>query len=434
MRVPSPARVLAGLLEKSPYAFWLDSSLARRGERNFSVVGAPYAVFESRGASWTFFHLNGKTIREGKGNPWEAMERIFQAEAAKNRKTARGRFAGMAAGALGYGLKDFLEKYPRRAGRRVETPDACLMFVKDFWLWENGKMRAVGNPGLPPHAPLPSAPKGGEPRFFPTMTKARYLRAVRRIKEHIARGDVYQVNLTRRLDFTLPCPPLALYLAMRRVSPAPYGAYLAMGETHVASASPERFLKVNGRRAVSEPMKGTAPRGADPAQDRAFRRALARSEKNRAENLMICDLVRNDLGRVCVSGSVRVKRLFHVETYRTLHQMTSQVEGTLLPKRGAWDALRALFPPGSMTGAPKIRAATILDDVEPVGRGLYAGALGFMDFHGDAEWSVVIRTLIARGGRGHYHAGGGIVADSDAEAEFAEAELKAEALKKAFDG
>jgi aminodeoxychorismate synthase component I len=443
----SPARVLAALLRENEYAFWLDPSLRRGDEGRFSAVGVPYAVFRarrgsasSRRAEWEFFRLDGARRKKGRGNPWRALREIFHDEAERRRRAKRSEkfsFAGGVVGYMGYDLKDFLENFPHAARRDLALDDCRLLFVRDFHLWDHrtGRVHTVGKPGAAPSARPPSLPRKNLDLAMRSATSKRaYLAAVGRIKRHIARGDVYQINLTHRLSFRLPAHPLALYLAMRRENPTPYGTYLACGETHIASTSPERFLRVEGRRALSEPMKGTAPRGRTRTSDARLRRALRASEKNRAENLMITDLVRNDLGRVCRPGSVKVSRLFHVDTYRTLHQMISSVEGTLAPGRDAWDALEALFPPGSMTGAPKIRAVSLIEEIEPVKRGVYAGALGWMDFRGHAQWSVVIRTLVAQNGKGYYHTGGGIVADSEAEDEWRESMLKAEALRRAAEG
>ncbi len=440
----SPARVLAALLQKNRYAFWLDPSLRRGGEGRFSAVGVPYAVFRarrssalSRQAEWEFLWMDGTRRKKGRGNPWRALRKIFHDEAKRHRPAKRSKklpFAGGVVGYMGYDLKDFLEKFPSAARCDLGLDDCQLLFVRDFRLWDHrtGRMHSVGEPGAAPSAKPPALPKNLDLTMRSAMSKRTYLAAVGRIKRHIARGDVYQINLTHRLSFRLPAHSLALYLAMRRENPTPYGMYLACGEAHIASTSPERFLRVEGRRVLSEPMKGTAPRGRTRASDARLRRALRVSEKNRAENLMITDLVRNDLGRVCKAGSVKVSRLFHVDTYRTLHQMISSVEGALAPGRDAWDALEALFPPGSMTGAPKIRAVSLIEEIEPIKRGIYAGALGWMDFRGHAEWSVVIRTLIANEGKGFYHTGGGIVADSEAEDEWRESMLKAEAIRRAL--
>jgi para-aminobenzoate synthetase component 1 len=263
--------------------------------------------------------------------------------------------------------------------------------------------------------------------------EASYGKAIVRAKEHIEAGDVYQVCLTRRCDVPFAGDPWRLYQRLRKLNPAPFAAYLALGDVTLLSCSPERFLSLSSERWVeSRPIKGTRPRGDDPVSDRDEREALRRSEKDRAENLMIVDLVRNDLGRVCETGSVHVPELMRIEPYATVFQMVSTVRGRLRSDRGAFDLVRAAFPPGSMTGAPKLAAMAILDRLEPVRRAIYSGALGFLDLRGGAGLSVVIRSLFLKDGRAYVHSGGGIVADSRPAAEWRETEDKVRVLLAAI--
>jgi anthranilate/para-aminobenzoate synthase component I len=436
-----PQKVFAGLARHQPYAFWLDSSL-RRGEARFSCVGLPYAIFESRKKGWTLKSPSGEPLRRGRGNPWDAMAAIYREER-KRWKAPHGSggvpFAGGMVGCWGYGLKEYLERYPgarRRDEAYTDLPDAVVFLARDMQVWDHARRKeyffgdsagwkaALGRRNFLP-------PRRRDGMTF-SWSRASYERALRKIQRHISAGDIYQANLTYRMAFKAREGLLPLYLQMRRHNPSAYGACFLMRDWQMASTSPERLLTVKGRHLASEPMKGTAPRGATPAGDGRLRRALRRSEKERAENLMICDLVRNDMGRVCEHGSVKVRRLFRVDAYRMLHQMVSRVEGRLLGRFSALDALKALFPPGSMTGAPKIRAVRILDALEPCRRGFYSGACGYWDFRGGAEWSVVIRSVVSRGERAWYHVGGGIVADSTPEREFRESRLKAEVLFRAL--
>jgi para-aminobenzoate synthetase component 1 len=260
-----------------------------------------------------------------------------------------------------------------------------------------------------------------------------YGKAVRQVQERIASGDVYQANLTHRLAVASRADPWRIYTHLRRISPAPFAAFLATPEVALVGSSPERLLRVSPDGAVeSRPIKGTRPRGTTGAADAALRAELAASEKERAENVMIVDLVRNDLGRVCAAGSVAVPELFAIEPYATVFQMVSTVRGRLRPGLDALDAVRAVFPPGSMTGAPKIAALRLLAGLEPVRRGPYGGALGYLDVRGGADLAVVIRTLLVRPGRAWLHVGGGIVLDSDPAAEWAETLAKARALLDAL--
>jgi para-aminobenzoate synthetase / 4-amino-4-deoxychorismate lyase len=264
-------------------------------------------------------------------------------------------------------------------------------------------------------------------------TRGAYLEQFRRVKHHIHEGDVYQINLTGRVH--LRCAdPVDTYLRLRSAQPVPYGAFINDGipSGHsVMSFSPERFFRLDGRRLVARPMKGTAPRSRDEIADRDIARGLALDPKNRAENLMIVDLLRNDLSRVCEPGTVTVPSLFSVEAHPTLWQMTSDVEGTLRTDVALSDVLGALFPCGSITGAPKHRAMSIIRDIEPWPRGVYCGAIGYASPDGRAEFNVAIRTVEVQGGAAVMGAGSGVVWDSDADAEYDELLLKTRFLSAA---
>jgi para-aminobenzoate synthetase/4-amino-4-deoxychorismate lyase len=267
-----------------------------------------------------------------------------------------------------------------------------------------------------------------------SMSRDGYGHAFRRVMDYIFAGDVYQINLTMHARFSLHGDPAALYRDLCRSQPVAHGAYLATGEHNVLSLSPELFIENRAGRLVTRPMKGTAPRGATPAEDEAIKKALVADEKSRAENLMIVDLLRNDVGRIAEMGSVRVENLFAVETYRSLHQMTSTVAARLKPGLGLDGALRALFPCGSVTGAPKIRAMQIIHEVERGPRGLYTGSIGHVAPNGDFSFNVAIRTAVVDAqGRGEIGIGGGIVADSQEEAEFNECLLKLDFFRQAVE-
>jgi para-aminobenzoate synthetase/4-amino-4-deoxychorismate lyase len=264
-----------------------------------------------------------------------------------------------------------------------------------------------------------------------SIGKADYLKAVERVKDYIAAGDVYQINLTFKYLFDFAGDPLSLYGELRRKQRVAHGGVLRTGDFDVISLSPELFLSVSDRHALTKPMKGTAPRGVTPDADAEMRRWLRSDEKSRAENLMIVDLLRNDLGRVAEIGSVEAPALFTVETYPTLHQMTSSVTGRLRPGIGAAELIRALFPCGSVTGAPKVRAMEIIRELEATPRGVYTGAVGMIAPNGDARLNVAIRTVVlGHDGRGEMGIGSGIVHDSDPAAEYDECLLKADFLTK----
>jgi para-aminobenzoate synthetase component 1 len=260
------------------------------------------------------------------------------------------------------------------------------------------------------------------------MTRAAYHSAVARIHHHIAAGDVYQVNLTQRFTAPLRGDPVELFVRLARAHPMPRSAYLDAGGFQIVSNSPELFLERRGRYVATQPIKGTRRRGRSPEEDARLRRELQADAKERAEHVMIVDLERNDLGRVCRPGSVRVRTLAGLESYPSLHHLVSTVEGELRPDVHTVDVLAATFPGGSISGAPKIRAMELIDHLEPHARGVYTGALGLIDGAGDCHLNLPIRTVVTMGGRAYFGAGGGIVADSDADAEYAETLVKLEAI------
>ena len=263
-----------------------------------------------------------------------------------------------------------------------------------------------------------------------TFTHRGYLDAVARVREYIIAGDIFQANLSQRFQARLATAPFDLYRRLRRRNPAPFAAYLDFGELAVMSASPERFLLLDekGRHVETRPIKGTRPRGLGPMHDAALGRALAESDKDRAENVMIVDLLRNDLSRVCRAGTVRVPDLFALEQHPTVHHLVSTVVGELESGADAVALLQAAFPGGSITGAPKVRAMEIIAELEPTRRGVYCGSIGYISTSGAMDTSIVIRTYVALEGQVYFQAGGGIVADSDPELEYRETLDKGRAL------
>lgn len=264
------------------------------------------------------------------------------------------------------------------------------------------------------------------------FTREEYLNACRRILDYIAAGDCYQVNLSQRFSAPYEGSPWALYRRLRQASPAPYAAFLETDEATICSISPERFLRITGREIESRPIKGTRPRGASPEEDARLAAELLSSEKDRAELVMIVDLVRNDLGRVCEYGSVHVPEPWRLESHPQVHHLVATVRGRLRKDAGPVDALRASFPGGSITGAPKVRAMEIIEELEPHHRGVYTGNIGYISLDGQADWNIAIRTAVVTGGRAYYQAGGGIVADSQPEAEYEETLDKARAFLQAL--
>ena len=328
-----------------------------------------------------------------------------------------------AAGFIGYEAGYALEPKLAPLARPADEGAPPLL-----WFGLFGEVTTFASTDLPDLLPaasaLPTAPR-------PLVTRAAYDRAFERAAELIAAGDIYQANLTFQAEVTLPSDPPAAYAALRGRAAAPHGALIATGEHWLLSFSPELFFTLSGAQVTTRPMKGTAARSPDPAGDAALARALREDPKQRAENLMIVDLLRNDLARLARPGSVRVPALFEVETYPTIHQMTSTVTATLRDGADAIDLLATIFPCGSVTGAPKIRAMEAIAAIETGPRGVYTGAIGAIAPDGRASFNVAIRTLVARAGEpvANLGLGSGIVADSRADEEWRECHAKAAFLR-----
>jgi para-aminobenzoate synthetase len=453
-----PESIFCELYAGSDHAFWLDSSRVEPGLSRFSFIGdagGPLGeVLTYRvGSGEVDVSLADGSSSAEPGSIFEVLERRLA-----GRGVAAGElpfdFPGGYVGFFGYELKADCES-PNRS--QADTPDAVWMFADrlvcvdhedgrtylvavstaddgglaaaEAWLAEHaGRLRR-----LPDWAPLgapPSADGRGSADLERWLVRDRdgYVADIEECQRQLRAGESYEICLTNRVRIPLELPALDFYLSQRRSNPAPYSALLRLGDFAVASSSPERFLKVDReRRAESKPIKGTAPRGADPRTDEELRSALASSPKARAENLMIVDLVRNDLGRVCEVGTVRVPELMVVESYTTVHQLVSTIEGRLAPGVSAVDCVRACFPGGSMTGAPKLRTMEIIDRLETEARGVYSGAIGYLGCSGTADLSIVIRTVVLHDGTLVCGCGGAIVLDSDPAEEFDEMLLKAAA-------
>ena len=260
------------------------------------------------------------------------------------------------------------------------------------------------------------------------FTHGNYAAAFATVQDYLRAGDCYQVNLAQCFSVEADGDAFGAYLALRCLSPAPYSAFLNLPQAQILCASPERFVSVQNGKVETRPIKGTRPRGSDMQQDRLLAEELHKHPKDRAENLMIVDLLRNDLGKSCVAGSVRVPRLFEVESFANVHHLVSTVEGRLAAGRDALNVLRDCFPGGSVTGAPKLRAMQIIEQLEPGRRGVYCGAIGYVGFDGNMDSNIAIRTLVYSGGKVDCWAGGGIVADSNLEEEYQETLHKASAM------
>ncbi len=401
------------------YGFWLDSALVDPQWGRTSLYGEdPFLVLRSKGRTVEVTGQGGS--RRIEGSPFEVLRELLREQGLSPEGGAVGYFA--------YDLKQHVEELPQRAEDDLALPDCYLCFY-DRIVRYDARLTA----------PVPSRngdKRASRPDFADlrsTFTPDAYRRVVERAKRYIYDGDIYQVNLSQRFAAPLRHDPFDLYLRLRQVNPAPFAAFLNFPEVQVLSASPERFLHFDptSRRMQTRPIKGTRPRGQTAAADEALARELVNSEKDQAENVMIVDVERNDLGRVAEIGSVQVPHLAALESFATVFHLTSTVEAQLRDGCDVVDLLLATFPSGSITGAPKIRAMEIIDELEPTARSVYTGAIGYIGFDGSLDLNIAIRTMLVKGDTVYFQAGGGIVADSDPELEYQETLDKASALAQA---
>lgn len=442
-----PRETMARLRPHGRYAL-LESALAMPAQAQWSYIAGPARATLYTDASGTHLERDGR-VEAHWDDPFDAIE-AMASPAAVGERPAGLDFGGGWVGVLGYDLARGLHRLPDLAREDPLLPPMWWMAVDqvlahhhasgrwwhctvqgpaDRWPW-SGPQRARDW-----QATLQAA-RGERPARLPwragpatqRMTRPEFEAGVQRIRESIAAGDVLQVNLTRRVDLPFEGDPWTLYEDLVAAHPVPFGAFIEAPGFAIASCSPERFLSLRGDRVQARPIKGTVARAEDAAEDLARRQWLAGSEKNRAENLMIVDLMRNDLGRVARTGSVRVPELFALEPYASVWQMVSTVEARLPTGCGPASVLRACWPPGSMTGAPKQKAMGIIESLEPLRRGFYAGSIGYLDCSGQMDLSVVIRSAVIARGRAMVQVGGGIVADSQARAEWEETVAKGERL------
>jgi len=468
---PDPSEACARFLDL-PFPLLLES--AQRSEKigRFSYLAAdPWLVLRSKGAILEAHSAEG--VERVAGDPFAALQAAL-AQHATDAVPGLPAFQGGAAGYLAYDLCHHLERLPSPRFDDLDLPDSCLGLydwtiawdhtLGKTWLFSAGlplrdprqrseraeaRARAVverlaagaARPGAPARdrgaaSVRAAGPRthavGGMPGVFSTFSRAEYLRAVERTREYILAGDIFQANLSQRLEAAVDDHPFTLYTRLRHKNPAPFAAYFDFGPAVVVSASPERFLHLSGECVETRPIKGTSPRGWTPRHDSALGEALFESEKDRAENVMIVDLLRNDLSKVCRDHTVEVPELCQIERYATVHHLVSTVVGRLRPGLGPVDLLRATWPGGSITGAPKVRAMEIIAELEPTRRSVYTGSVGYFSFGGAVDTNIAIRTFIVKQGRAYFQAGGGIVADSDPEREYDETLDKARGMVAAL--
>ena len=446
------------LIQARPYSFFLDSGMDTQRLGRYSFLGSePFLVMNSRGSEITL--MRGQEHEVKHGNPFDTLGKLLELYKLDYCPTSVP-FVGGAVGYFGYDLCHFIERLPSTAIDDFKLPECYFAFYDAIFAFDHLEGRAyliaTGFPELEERQRLKRAKmrleamkawfhsghsviaasqslsQSEEITLKSNFTPEQYRKAVNRVREYIAAGDVFQVNLSQRFEADLKIPAYELHKRLKIVNPAPFAAYLNFKGTTIVSASPERFLKVQGDLVETRPIKGTRPRGGDPVEDDRLAQELTHSIKDQAENVMIVDLERNDIGRVCRYGTVKVTELAILETFPTVFHLTSTIVGRLQRGKSDIDLLKATFPGGSITGAPKVRAMEIIDELETTKRSVYTGSVGYLSFNGDLDLNIVIRTFIIKEGRAYFQVGGGIIYDSDSEAEYIETLDKAKALVQAL--
>ncbi len=457
----TPVSAFLAIAANEKHAFLLES--VERGEQigRYTFLGArPYMRLRARGSAIEI--ERGRRRENYEGNVFEFVKQLL----GEHQPAAIPGLPPFLAGAVGYFAYDVvrqLEEIGEHAKDDLRLPDCELMFFDRLLAFDHlrhqihivaaadvsrenpqqayrraaddiaaleRKLAAGPRPAMWRKSPKA---KPGKLKIHAGTSRAKFMRSVERCKEYIAAGDIFQVVLSQRLDFAPGVDPFDLYRALRQINPSPYLYFLRMGERQILGSSPEMLVRVTGRKLEYRPIAGTHPRGHDEAEDLRLEEQMRNDEKERAEHVMLVDLGRNDLGRVSEYGSVKVKDLMYVERYSHVMHLVSALEGTLREGLSALDAFAACFPAGTLSGAPKVRAMQIIEELEPVRRGIYGGSVLYADFAGNLDSCIGIRTMLIQGRHAYLQAGAGIVADSDPAREFEESMNKAQALLRAVE-
>jgi len=456
----TPVSAFLAVAEDEPHCFLLES--VERGEQigRYTFLGArPYMRVWARGHEVTV--ERGARREQRTGNVFGTLKELLRAHRAAHLPG----LPPFTAGAVGYFAYDAvrrLENIGDHAKDDLSVPDCMLMFFDRLLAFDHlrhqihiiatadvskeSPKRAYDRAlkdiaaiekrlaaGLRPAHWQKAKAKKGNLKIHAGSSRERYIRSVEQAKEYIAAGDIFQVVLSQRVDFQPDVPPFNLYRALRTVNPSPYMYFLRMGDMHVLGSSPEMLVRVTGPKLEYRPIAGTHPRGKDEAADAQLEQQMRTDEKERAEHVMLVDLGRNDLGRVSEYGSVKVRDLMYVERYSHVMHLVSALEGKLRPDLDALDAFAACFPAGTLSGAPKVRAMQIIEELEPTRRGVYGGSVLYADFTGNLDSCITIRTMFMKGKHAYLQAGAGIVADSDPAKEFQESMNKAQAVMRAVE-
>lgn len=441
-------------------AFLLESIVGGEKWARYSFLGSgPGRIFRCRN---NYFEVceGGKVLESGESDdPLSELQALMAGYQAVE-LPGLPRFSGGAVGYLGYDMVRFVEQLPDHNPRQIDTWDSCFLITERLLVFDNvlQKIKVVCNVHLRdgedpaagyrrgmasvedmivrlrrPIERLAVTDRSAEPaELSPNFTPDGFRNAVARCKDYVRAGDIFQVVLSQRFSGALGADPFDVYRALRTLNPSPYMFFLRFGETQVIGASPEVLVRKEGNRVEVRPIAGTRPRGATPEEDRALEQDLLADAKECAEHIMLVDLGRNDLGRVCRNGTVEVSELKVIERYSHVMHIVSNVRGEVGEECDSFDVFRATFPAGTLSGAPKIRAMQIIDELEPSRREIYGGAVGYFSFSGNMDTAIAIRTLVAHNGQVHLQAGAGVVADSDPEMEYQETLNKARGVFKAI--
>ena len=457
----TPVSAFLSVAANEPYAFLLES--VERGEQigRYTFLGArPYMRVQARGQEITV--QRGRSREQRKGSVFQIARELLR----QHRPASVSGLPPLTAGAVGYFAYDMvrqLENIREQAKDDLALPDCVLMFFDRLLAFDHlrHQIHIIATADVSREPPRRAydravadisaiekklarglsggfyvkaeARRNSNLKIHAGTSRQRFLQSVARAKEYIAAGDIFQIVLSQRLDFAPGVQPFDVYRALRTVNPSPYMYFLHLGDTHVLGSSPEMLVRVTGRKLEYRPIAGTHPRGRDEAEDQRLEKEMLADEKERAEHVMLVDLGRNDLGRVSEYGSVKVRDLMYVERYSHVMHIVSALEGKLRAELDALDAFAECFPAGTLSGAPKVRAMQIIEELEPVRRGVYGGSVLYADFAGNLDSCIAIRTMVVRGKRAYLQAGAGIVADSDPAREYDECMNKAQAVLRAVE-
>lgn len=458
--IETPVSVFMKLREQ-PYAFLLESVEGGEKWGRYTFLGAdPRLVFRVRGAEVLIEEQNRTIRHDHQGNPLRYLKELLKQYSPVS-VDGLPRFYGGAVGFLGYEMVNFFERLPASTKDDLHTDEAVFLLTDTLIIFDrvrhtikvvacvhvNGKQNlqdlygeAIGK--IDAMAALLQIPSSGACRestrplpvdFTVNMTSEAFRNSVERAKEYIRAGDIIQVVLSQRFEGETSLDPLDLYRAVRFINPSPYLFFLKMKDMVLIGSSPEVMVRLEEGIVELKPIAGTRPRGRTEQEDRRLADELLDDPKERAEHVMLVDLGRNDLGRIARTGSVQITQLMVIERYSHVMHIVSSIQGQLDDGRDAFDVLKAAFPAGTLTGAPKIRAMEIIDELEPVRRGPYGGAVGYFSFSGNMDFCITIRTMLLKNGKMYIQAGAGIVADSDPQAEYQETENKAAAMRRAVE-